>query len=107
MEPTEDSWNKLFNDLESYEISEELQKEEKPIQLEELFLDYFNDYCKISYLEDIKESDLYLINKWKLIFLHNVELDDYFYYLDKPKLQRPSSLPPKKRQKNEEKKINL
>lgn len=42
---------------------------------------FFDDYCKVSYLEDIKENDVYLINKWKLVFFHCIELDDYFLKL--------------------------
>ena len=42
---------------------------------------YFTDYCEIKYLEDIKESEYYLIKKWKNIFYHCVQLDDYFYHL--------------------------
>ena len=72
MDSNEETWNKLFNELNSYDISPDLLNEADPIQLKELFLDYFDDYCKVSYLEDIKESDLYLINKWKFFFFHNV-----------------------------------
>ncbi len=105
MDSNEEAWNKLFKELNAYDISSDLINEADPIQLKELFLDYFDDYCKVSYLEDIKENDLYLINKWKFIFFHNVELDDFFFYLDcQKKLQRPSSLSPKKIQKKEEKK---
>lgn len=50
--------------------------------MEGLFLKFFDDYCKVSYLEDIKENDVYLINKWKLVFFHCIELDDYFLKLD-------------------------
>ena len=107
MNEYEDSWNKLFHDLNTYDIAEDLQKPENPFELKELFLDYFNDYCKISYLEDIKENDLYLINKWKLIFFHCVELDDYFFYLDKQKNSlRSFSLSPNKMHKKHEKKKN-
>lgn len=43
---------------------------------------FFDDYWKLSYLEDIKENDVYLLNKWKLVFFHCIELDDYFLKLD-------------------------
>ena len=83
MNSEEDIWNKLLKDLDSDDIFENLNKEEeKPIELKELFLDYFQDYCKISYLEDIKENEIYLINKWKCIYFHCVELDVYFYFLE-------------------------
>ena len=102
MNSKEEEWNKLFKDLDSdekFEISS--KEEEKPIELKELFLDYFQDYCKISYLEDIKENEVYLINKWKCIFFHCVELDDYFYFLED---KNNASLSLKNRKRNNGKK---
>ena len=104
MNSKEDTWNKLFKDLDSDEMLEIASKEEeKPIELKELFLDYFQDYCKISYLEDIKENEVYLINKWKCIYFHCVELDDYFYFLED---KNNTSLSLKNKKSNDGKKSN-
>ena len=69
-------------DLNDSVISPEDKKLEEKIELNESFTTYFNDYCKISYLNDIKENHLYLLNKWKLIFFHCVKLDDFYIYLN-------------------------
>ncbi len=82
------SWEELFECLELE--SNDLDQSEEIISYSENFLNYFNDYMNISYLEEIKESDLYLLNKWKRIFYSCANLSDYFYYLEKPiKTQRP------------------
>ena len=82
------SWEELFECLELE--SNEIDQTEETISYNDNFLKYFTDYMNISYLEDIKESDLYLINKWKRIFYSCANLSDYFYYLEKPiKIQRP------------------
>ena len=79
----ENTWNDIFNELDDLDSAIGLDEEQKPFELNEEFEKYFYDYCKIKYLEDIKEEDYYLVNKWKLIFYHCVQLDDYFFYLKK------------------------
>ena len=76
------SWEELFEFLELE--SNEIEQTEETISYNDNFFKYFTDYMNISYLEEIKESDLYLINKWKRIFFSCSNLSDYFYYLEKP-----------------------
>ena len=56
-----------------------LKNKDENYELDNTFKLYIDDYCEVGYLEDIKENDMYLINKWKLIFFHCVKLDDYFF----------------------------
>ena len=85
MDDEEKEWNELMKgiDFEDVTILPEDKKLEEKIELNESFTNYFNDYCKISYLNDIKESHLYLLNKWKFIFFHCVKLDDLYFYFSK------------------------
>ena len=86
IEEKENSWDILLEDISSEDIPKD-EKQPYFLNLEGLFLKYFTDYCNISYLEDIKENDVYLINKWKLIFFHCIELDEYFLKLDQKNFQ--------------------
>lgn len=84
MDTKEKEWEELFKGIDfddSNMLPEDKELDEK-IELNESFTIYFNDYCKISYLNDIKENHLYLFNKWKCIFFHCVKLDDFYYYLN-------------------------
>ena len=81
----EEEWNKILDNFDKLDIPEEEKKQIEPFDLVNVYTDfgkYFTDYCEIKYLEDIKESEYYLIKKWKNIFYHCVQLDDYFYHLD-------------------------
>ena len=84
MDKEEKEWNELIKEIDFEDatfLSEDLNLEEK-IELNESFTTYFNDYCKISYLNDIKEKHLYLLNKWKFIFFQCVIFDDFYFYLN-------------------------
>ena len=85
---SEEEWIELFEKLEANDMKNE-EKSEKKIELFDNFTEYFDDYCKISYLEDLKEENVYLINKWKFLFYHCAQFDDYLFYL-KPNLQEKS-----------------
>ena len=85
---SETNWNDIFNFINQDDLDDEIpidnnfDKNLEEIvlsQLDSSFEKYFNDYCTISYLEDIKDKDVYLINKWKYIFHQCVTLDDLFY----------------------------
>ena len=81
----EEEWNKILDNFDKLDIPEAENKQLEPFDLENVYTDfgkYFTDYCKIKYLEDIKESEYYLIKKCERIFYHCVQLDDYFYHLD-------------------------
>ena len=81
----EETWNKILDYLDTLDIHEGEYKQLEPFDLENAYPDfgkYFTDYCNIKYLEDIKESEYYLIKKWEMIFYQSIQLDDYFYHLD-------------------------
>lgn len=63
---------------DSPEVRKKFEKELELIDVDKQFYKYFDDYCKISYLQDIKNEDVYLINRWKFIFYHCVMLDGLF-----------------------------
>ena len=94
----ENSWKILLEDIISEDIPQ-VEKQSYFLNLESLFLEYFDDYCKVSYLEDIKENEVCLINKWKLIFFHCIELDDYFLKLDSKNLPIKNKVNKKDRSK--------
>ena len=70
MDTKEKEWEELFKgiDFKESNILQEDKNLDENLELAQSFSIYFNDYCKISYLNDIKESHLYLLNKWKFIF---------------------------------------
>ena len=70
MDTKEKEWEELFKGIDFNEsnILQEDKNLDENLELAQSFSIYFNDYCKISYLNDIKESHLYLLNKWKFIF---------------------------------------
>ena len=81
----EEAWNKILDYLDTLDIHEGEYKQLEPFDLENAYPDfgkYFTDYCNIKYLEDIKESEYYLIKKWEMIFYQSIQLDDFFYHLD-------------------------
>ena len=103
----ENKWKILLDDINSNDISKENKEPENlNLNLSGLLLNYFNDYCNISYLEDIKQNDVYLINKWKLLFYHSIELDDYFLKLVKKKINSPPFSFKKKRNRSSQNKNN-
>ena len=84
MDTKEKEWIELLEEIDFTDsnISPDYKNLEEKIELNESFTTYFNDYCQISYLNDIKENQIYLLNKWKLIFFHCVQLDDFYFYLN-------------------------
>ena len=84
MDTIEKEWIELLEEIDFTDsnISPDYKNLEEKIELNESFTTYFNDYCQISYLNDIKENQIYLLNKWKLIFFHCVQLDDFYFYLN-------------------------
>lgn len=90
---SENNWNDIFNYINQDDLDDEIpidnnfDKNLEEIALGELdssFEKYFNDYCAISYLEDIKDIDVYLLNKWQFIFHQCITLDDLFFKVKSP-----------------------
>ena len=87
--------------MDSSEVIKQFKKELELVDLDKQFYKYFEDYCKISYLKDIKNEDLYIINKWKFIFYHCIMLDGLFQTANYIKKNAQKKMP------KEEKKISF
>ena len=87
----------LLSDLKDIEVKVEKDELSQYFDMNNFEEEFINDYISLKTMNSIKKEPKYYFQKWSIILIHLIKLDDFFFYLKKER---------RKKDKNKNKKLN-